>query len=346
MDLFAERLKAARILNGYSLQNLADALNNKITKQTLHNYEKGQSEPNAELLQDLCKILKINQDFFTHKAKVEFGTIEFRKLQKFSVKEKNKVIELTRDKLERYIELEDLLALPNNFHNPIKDFEINSAEDIETAAQIVRDHWKAGIDPINNVIELLEDNHIKVIEIETEDGFDGLQTWVNDTIPVIVLNSAKLKSLDRKRFTALHELAHLFLVGLDKFSERDKEKLCHRFAGAILFPPETAISEFGNKRSNFHINELGLLKMQYGISMQALVYRAKDLEFVSENYVRQFMFHMTQMGYKIQEPFEYKGYEESNRFMQLIYRALAEDIISIEKAAQLSNASIAKLRGL
>jgi hypothetical protein len=80
--------------------------------------------------------------------------------------------------------------------------------------------------------------------------------------------------------------------------------------------------------------------------MQALVYRAKDLGFVSENYIRQFMFHMTQMGYRIEEPFEYKGYEESNRFMQLIYRSIAEGIISIEKAAQLSNLTTAKLRNL
>jgi len=30
---------------------------------------------------------------------------------------------------------------------------------------------------IFNVLELLEDNHIKVLEVNYDDAFDGMQTW-------------------------------------------------------------------------------------------------------------------------------------------------------------------------
>jgi predicted HTH domain antitoxin len=41
---------------------------------------------------------------------------------------------------------------------------------------------------------------------------------------------------------------------------------------------------------------------------------------------------------------EYKGVEHSSRFKQLIYRATAEEIISMSKAASLSNMKLAQFR--
>lgn len=38
--VFAERFKSARLMNGFSLQDLADALDNKLSRQALHRYEK------------------------------------------------------------------------------------------------------------------------------------------------------------------------------------------------------------------------------------------------------------------------------------------------------------------
>jgi Zn-dependent peptidase ImmA (M78 family) len=167
---------------------------------------------------------------------------------------------------------------------------------------------------------------------------------VNSKIPLIVLNKEKLrKALDRKRLTALHELGHLVL-NLENFKERDEEKLCHYFAGAMLIPSTTLKKELGGKRSRLSLNELSALKQQYGISMQALVYRAKDLGIVSENYLKQFFFMFTQMGYRNEEPVAYEGYEHSNRFSQLLFRALAEEFISMSKAASLSNQKLAQFR--
>jgi hypothetical protein len=72
--------------------------------------------------------------------------------------------------------------------------------------------------------------------------------------------------------------------------------------------------------------------------------RARDCEIISENYTKQFFFMIKQLGWRIDEPFEYNGVEESNRFQQLLFRALIEEQISMSKAAALNNQSIADFR--
>jgi hypothetical protein len=78
--------------------------------------------------------------------------------------------------------------------------------------------------------------------------------------------------------------------------------------------------------------------------MQAIVMRARDCGIINEHYTKQFFFIIEQMNWKIDEPFEYDGVEESNRFEQLLFRALVEDQISMSKAAALSNRTLADFR--
>ncbi|WP_245189460.1 ImmA/IrrE family metallo-endopeptidase [Lunatimonas salinarum] len=119
-------------------------------------------------------------------------------------------------------------------------------------------------------------------KLNSEESFDGFATWVNGKdIPLIVLNKAKFKNkLVRKRFTALYELGHL-LLDVNGYEDKQKEKFCHAFASAMLIHKEILRQELGGKRSKLSMNELGAIKQQYGISMQALVYRAKNLGLIS-----------------------------------------------------------------
>lgn len=342
-QLFAERFKSARLMNGFSLQDLSDKLKNKISRQALHKYEKGEVYPDSEMLNYLCEAFNVRPDYFTRETIVELGEIKFRKIDKLPTKAQVSIVERTREILARYIELEDIMGFKKSFENPITK-PISSMEDVEEAAEQVRESWKLGNDPISNVVELLEDNNIKVIEIDANDEFDGLQTWVNGKeIPVVVLNTAKLKSKDRKRFTALHELGHL-LLPLDGVPEKVAEKYCHRFAGAMLFPKAAVIKELGDSRSKVSIQELGFLKQEYGISIQAIVYRIKDLAIITEYYMKYYFQYITQMGWKVEEPYEYIGLETSCRFDQLLFRALSEEIISMSKAASLKNMKLSEFR--
>lgn len=331
-------------MNGLSLQDLSDKLGNRITRQALHKYEKGEVLPDSEMLGLLCEVLNVRPDYFTRETIVELGEISFRKLTRLAAKDQNSIVECTREVLSRYLELEEILGLKKKFKHPAPEVQIKRPKDIEVFANKVRREWKLGFNPIPNVSELLEEKNIKVIELGADDGFDGLQTWVNGKeIPVIVLNRDKLKSNDRKRFTALHELGHL-LLPLEGVEEKLAEKYCHRFAGAMLIPEESVVNELGHGRNKISIQELGFLKEEYGISIQALIYRLGDLNVISESYKKYYYKYINQMGWKVDEPYEYKGKETSNRFDQLIYRALAEDIISMSKAAALKNMKLAEFR--
>lgn len=331
-------------MNGLSLQDLADKIDNRVTKQALSKYEQGQVVPDSEMIGILAGALLVRPDYFHSDTVIEFGEVEFRKLKNYPAKEKTRITEIAKDELRRYIELESILGITVRFDNPLKDLPIENQDHIEIAAEELRKSWSLGLDAISNVIELLEDHHIKVLELESTHEFDGFSTWVNGNIPLIVLNKVKLSdSLDRKRFTTLHELAHL-LLNVNHLPEKEKEKLCHSFASAMLVPRKTLTKELGGKRSRLSFKELGALKRQYGISMQSLVFRSRDLGLISDNYLKQFFFMFTQLGYRVQEPVTYVGYEHSNRFSQLLFRALAEEFISMSKAASLNNQRLAEFR--
>ncbi len=346
-QLFAERFKSARLMNGFSLQDLSDILNNKVTRQALHKYEKGEVLPDSEMMELLCEALNVRPDYFSRETIVELGEVRFRKLVRYSSKEQNSVIEHTREILSRYLELEEILGIKKVFEDPIPEFpKIFNLQQVEEYAKKLRKEWDLGLDPIYNVSELLEEKNIKIIELDAGDAFDGLQTWVNGKeIPVIVLNKAKFESkMDRKRLTAFHELGHLLLPLDENIDEKTEEQFCYRFAGAMLLPEAAVIKELGDKRNKISIQELGFLKEQYGISIQAIIYRLSDLNIISNSYKSYYYRYINQMGWKVDEPYEYEGKEESNRFDQLIFRALSEDIISMSKAASLNNMKLAEFR--
>jgi len=342
--VFAERFKSARLMKGFSLQDLADALDSQLSRQALHRYEKGDVIPDAEKINLLSKALNVSPDYFFRTTKVELSEIEYRKLSKMPQKEASIIKEKTKEYLSRYLELEEILGLPNEFINHLMDFEIvTSYEQVNKAAELLREKWNLGNGAVFNVVEILEDKNIKVVKLDVDEDFDGLQTFVNDTIPVVAYNSNKANKPDRIRLTLLHELAHLLLTFGD-ISLKQKETLCFQFAGAMLLPEETIKAELGVHRNKLSTMELGNIKKQYGISMQAIVMRAKDCNIINEHYTKQFFFFIKQMNWKVDEPVEYIGAEESNRFEQLLFRALMEDQISMSKAASLSNQSLVEFR--
>jgi transcriptional regulator with XRE-family HTH domain len=82
-NLFAERFKSARVMNGLSLQEVSSRLENKISLQTLHKYEKGEAIPDSRMIHNLCQVFGVKPDYFFRETKVELGELEFRKLNKF-----------------------------------------------------------------------------------------------------------------------------------------------------------------------------------------------------------------------------------------------------------------------
>ena len=336
MKAFSERLKSARKMKGWSLQDLADHLSVSISKQALNKYESGAMQPSAEVLIALSRALEVKPDYFMREP-VVLEEVEFRKTPKLTARQEDSIKEQVREFLERYIEVENLLNIRVRFNNPVKDIKIAEVEEVEAAALKIIDKWNLGFDPIPNVIEMLENNGVRVLEIDAPEAFDGLSTWVGD-IPVVVIS--KNFTIERKRFTALHELGHLVL-NIEEGA--DKEKICHAFAGALLLPDDSLEKLLGGHRNNIAPGELVSIKEQFGISMQAIMMRAKLKGIVDANAYRRFWTSIA--GNKKEEGMgSFAGNEKSYRFEHLVFRLAAEEVVSISKAANLAGKKLAAFR--
>jgi len=324
-------------MKGWSLQELADQVSVSISKQSLNKYELGTMKPTGEVLVSLSRALDVKPDYFLREAGIVLPDVKFRKRAKLGAKEIDRIKENIRDVLERYLEVEALLNIKSRFVNPLKKNSIDSEAEVETHARQLINAWNLGFDPIPNVLEMLEEKGIRVIEIEAPLDFDGLSAHVGE-IPVIVIN--KNYPAERKRFTALHELGHLVLT-IEKGA--DEEKICHAFAGALLLPDNCLEKLLGEKRSNIAPGELVRIKEQYGISVQAIMMRARLKGIIDKNALDRFWKSMA--GNKKEEGLgSFAGNEKSYRFEQMVFRLAAEDVVSLSKAANLSGMKLAQFR--
>lgn len=329
-----DRIKRARTLKGLSLQEVADALGD-ISKQALSKFETGQDTPNSTRLLQLAHAFGVKPDYFFRPDTVELGAVDFRKHVRLAMKQQESIKERVREHLERYLSVEGLLEA-NGARKEFdirKHFHVRTAQDAESAAESLRKHWDLGTDGIPNLIELLEEKGIKVVEIEAPDDFSGMKAEIAVSGEVVIVINKNIPG-DRQRFTAGHELGHLVMDIPDDVDERKKEGFCHRFAGAFIFPRERVVEEFGAHRSRILPGELKLVKRAYGISIQAIVRRLRELEIIPGESFDFWMKIIRRWGKT--EPEEVKS-ESSDRMQLLVYRALAEGHLTPSRAAELLN---------
>jgi predicted HTH domain antitoxin len=80
--------------------------------------------------------------------------------------------------------------------------------------------------------------------------------------------------------------------------------------------------------------------------MQGWMHRANDLGILSDTHYRQMAQFFSKRGWRKKEPCEEYPREQSKLFEQLVFRALAEDLISESKAAELMKKSLVEFRSL
>lgn len=347
---FAFRLISARKMAGMSLQALADKLDNVVTKQSLNKYEQGKMKPDSDLVIKIANVLDVPVNYFYSEPSVEvdFQNIEFRKYNsKITKTEEEAIKEKSKDAFERYFELENILNIgktPKEYF--VYPDIIYSAQDAELAAKEIRKVWNLGYDPIPNVVGMLEDKGYKVVEIEAGKSFDGFKADVNN-VKVIVLRKINEKDdVVRRRFTALHELAHHVLKFPEDINPKEEEKLCHVFASALLYPEEMARKEMYKDRFHFYQKELELIKQRWGISLSAIFSRAFQLGIINEAVYKKLNIGYKARGFHLEnkEPGRFLSYETPTRMKQLIYIGLAKEVLTINEAAYFSGTTSWKLQ--
>lgn len=166
MKNFPARLKSARLMNGMSIQDLVDRLDASISKQAISRYENGIMKPSGERLLLLSKALGVKPDYFERDIEVSLEEPSFRKLKSLPVKEQDRINQKAIDYLERYLELESILGEETSLNISLFQYEVDSLEKIEEAAENFREKMAFGSDPLLNLTERLEERGIKIVELE------------------------------------------------------------------------------------------------------------------------------------------------------------------------------------
>ncbi|HEU5051543.1 MAG TPA: XRE family transcriptional regulator [Hanamia sp.] len=347
-NLFSNKIKELREKNNLSLQELADQVG--IAKQSIHKFEHGVVKPSSSTLLKIADVCNISYSFFyddLEKYKLDFNDIKFRERHK--IQDEDFVIEIKETVchyLAKFIELADLLDETFEFENPLAGFEIETEKDIEKAAKMIRKKWKIGNAPIIDVVETLENNGVFVVEIKKAENFTGLSGKANDKIPIIVLNEFSIP--ERKRFTALHELAHIVLEFASEPSEKKLERFCDYFAGAVLLVDDVLYTELGKNRTVITLGELKRIKELYGASIQAIIMRASTSGFIDYKTSSSWWKSYNEWVEKDSLYNDFGTYKRSSEkttlFKTLLLRAVAERRLSYSKAAELADKKVDVMR--
>ena len=343
--MIGERIKQARTAAVLSLRELAEKVG--VSAMAISKYETGKSTPSSGVLLSLSKALGVPVEYFLRTERVELEEVEYRKHTKLPKKLLRQIEGDVLEQVERYLELEHVFPTL-----PIKPFKIpeglpariNDYAEIERVADIVRQAWDLGSNPIPELTDTLEEHGIKVFQTKLfhANRFDGLAATVNG-MPIIVVGEDWPG--DRQRFTLAHEFGHLLLKGRLS-GTLDEEKASNRFAGAFLVAKSVVFHELGQRRRWLEPQELCVLKKVYGLSMAGWVHRASDLGILADVHYQAMMRLFRARGWHKKEPCEHYPREKMQLFTQLVYRALAEELIGESKAAELLRVPLKKFYSL
>lgn len=342
--MIGQRIKLARKKSGLSLRGLADALEGKVSAQAIGKYERDEMMPSSGVLLSLSKAMNVSLAYLMDTQGLELTGVDFRTKANTTAKDRANVETEVLEWIERYLQIERILELNSaEWKSPMPQFRrLNAVEDAEKLAYDVRNEWNLGLDPIPNMTELLEEKGLKVLIESLPERVSGFTCLVkrnqNQTeLPVVVVN--RQFSLERRRMTLAHELAHR-IIDPSALNEKDEEKAATYFAGALLMPREHLEREVGKHRHRLGYKELMDLKRLYRVSGAALLVRLKNIGIIDEPTLT-YAFQSVARTWRTQEPeqlepIDFRGAQESPvRFERLCYRALAEGLISLTKAAEL-----------
>ena len=345
--MIGRRLRLARSAKGLSLRSLENAIDNRVTAQAIGKYERDEAMPGSSVLIALANALGVTVDYLVGDPELVFEGVEFRRQAISSKREEARVEAKVLGLLERYLTVEDLLGLPSVEWDKPREapFPVEvSVVEADRGARALRAHWGLGIEPVASLVQVLEDRGVKVLA-SALGGIDGLVAHVRKPegrpVPVVVVNSSTCS--ERQRFTIAHELGHMALSPGRKV---DAEHAANRFAGAFLMPAEALWSEVGKRRHSIGLGELFGLKLLFGVSVQALARRCRDLGIFGPTLYKRLSHEFARRGWSkppFEEPLSNRQDERPRRFERLCLRALAEGVVSEPKAAELLNVTVAKL---
>ncbi len=287
-----ERIKEAREARGFKLDAFAEALDK--SRQAVAQFETGQISPSGETLSSIVALTEQPLAFFVSMPPRpgNAGTIFWRSLKRMEQHHRKRIARRLQWAADTTAMVDEYIELPAvDFPHLEFDPETAGDDEIEDAADYLREYWGLGIGPIPNLADILESKGVILVreEVECQD-MDGVSCWINGR-PFVLL-SGEVISGPRDLHNLAHELGHMFLHATIDVTDKTLatiERQANRFASAFLMPMEAFAKEvFGTSIEFFKT-----LKLRWGVSIAAMAYRCKDLNIITEN---QFSYIFRQMN--------------------------------------------------
>jgi Zn-dependent peptidase ImmA (M78 family)/transcriptional regulator with XRE-family HTH domain len=293
-----ERLALARRLRGLRKNQLAQAVGT--TPKAIGQYEAGVQRPDEPTLKRLAIALGVPVDFFhSGRSPVSMDGAHFRSLRSTTQIERDQALAYGRIATDVVAVLENLVDFPEVDlpEYPVSPDEIAGSGPVE-AARLTR---KALLDepgPVPHVVRLLETHGVLVLVLpQSAERVDAFSVGVHPR-PMVFFNPAK-GDYWRNRFDGAHELGHLVMHADAEPGEKIVEDQAHRFAAEFLMPADDIAGELP---ATADWERLAALKTAWGVSMAALLYRARTLGIMKETAYRNAMSAMSSRGWRRQEP--------------------------------------------
>ena len=315
------RLELARRRRGITKRALAEATG--ISVRSLAGYHRAEREPDASVVEKLATTLQFPSAFFYGDTLDEPPSdgASFRALVRLTARLKHQAIAAGAIG----ISLSDWID--ERFKLPSVDIPRYRNIDPETAAIEIRNRWAIGERPIKNMIHLLELHGVRVFSlVEQSVDLDACSFWRGD-IPYVFLNT--MKSAERSRMDAAHELGHLVLhSNVSKSNTKVTEAEAQRFAGAFLMPSGSLIS---NVRRGASLGEIIKAKRLWIVSAAALTYRMHKVGLLSDWEFRLRFAEIGRHNYLVNEP--NPAIQETSQILDKVFRLLLQEGISLNQMA-------------
>ncbi|MBY5161480.1 ImmA/IrrE family metallo-endopeptidase [Nitriliruptoria bacterium AS10] len=313
---------------------LAEAAGVSTRSLSAYESDNADQEPSSETVRRLAEALGFPESYFTGPDLPEprLAAASFRALSTLTARQQKQAFASAWYASSLATWIDDQFVLPSI------DVPKLTGVDPETAAEAVRQEWGLGQRPVSNMIHLLEAHGTRVFSLADECAeIDAYSFWNSDGLPYVFLNT--LKTAERSRMDAAHELGHLVLHwGHDRPRGRAAETEAKRFGSAFLMPRGSVLAE---ARAGARLSHLIQDKRRWGVSAAALAYRMHDLGLLSDWQYRSVYIELSEQGFRKTEP---NGMQrESSQVLLKVFGSLADEQLGRTHVAETLQIPVAEL---
>jgi Zn-dependent peptidase ImmA (M78 family) len=339
----ARRIRAARDLRGLTQGEVVARMANRVTAAALSQIEAGKVRPSNQTFQDLAEALDVPNGFFFVQwpgglPEDEHPMAFFRDLRSTPARERRRALALALLLNDLVAAIEHHVRLPRLQLQPAPVAVDASRDEIEDVADDLRQRWELGEEPLTHVVREIERHGIPVARLSMGHRQVDAFSVAFEHRPIVLLTEEK-SSYVRSRFDAAHELGHLVMHASRRESDRGLEPQAHAFASSFLFPRSAAKRELPERLDSEGWSILAQLKRRWGLSMSALIRRARDLRLLSEGDYRNAMKLMSARGWRTVEPGDRElGPPEAPLLLERSLRIIeVEEGLTVEELVESAN---------